>query len=271
MPSRSPCGQWCCASPLASPRSDCAALSPPERDWSDLEAKAELLVGHARTEDRDAAFREFAALYSEWADRAEQELGDITGPSAGKAGLRGRAPNVVWRSIVPERPPRAAGHRADAWRWAATLVWDLRRAGRYLLRGARLDLGGVGVDARDDRAADLDVTMDDADSDTPPWLDECLDDAPRDVPAAGGAPVGLLNETVDVRTCVWDPPEAAAAAAAEGDVGGYDMSDFLRRVAAMTNELEGVAAGGGCARGGGRCRATAIGHGRGVGRAAGRA
>ncbi len=222
---------------------------PPERDWSDLTVKAEKLVGDARTEDRGTVFREFAALYSEWADRAEQELLDVTGPCDGKAGLRGRAPNVVWRSIVPERPPQRTCHRADAWRWAATLAWDLRRASRFLIRGARLDLGGAGVDARVGGDDDLaDAAADDADADVPPWMDEDLDDAHRDARDAGGVPIGLLDETVDVRTCAWDPPEAAMAAAAEGEVEGHDLAAFLGRVADMSTELEQVAADGGCTR-----------------------
>ncbi len=79
---------------------------PTPMDWSAAAAAAEKAVDLARSGARDQAEACLEEAYRVWADTAEQELMDVTGADIPKTGLRGLRPNVVWRSILPERAPQ---------------------------------------------------------------------------------------------------------------------------------------------------------------------
>ncbi len=137
------------------------AMPPP--DWAQVRTRAEELLGKAHHADYDAIMDELEHLYVDWADIAELELCDATGESIPKTGLRGRHPCMVWRSVVPERPPRADGDYADAVRWMASIVMELRRTAHALPRadlgpalGPRADVLEHGDDAGGDDACDAD-------------------------------------------------------------------------------------------------------------------
>ncbi len=106
-------------------------LQPP--DWGPLAARAAALAACAQRADfsPDDAFRsEYSALYQDWADLAEEEIDNATTndvPSK-KAGLRGRSPVLVWRSVQHERPPPPPTHQVelDRWRTAAMLINEIR-------------------------------------------------------------------------------------------------------------------------------------------------
>ncbi len=97
-------------------------LRPPP-DWSGLQARAAALVARAAdVEDPCGAdfSSAFGHLYSQWAGAAEKEIIEATGAhfygEPKKQGLRGKAPVLVWRSIVPERPPGNADDCQTLWR-----------------------------------------------------------------------------------------------------------------------------------------------------------
>ncbi len=216
---------------------------PPPPDWTDLQARADALALRAKHGDRKQAADDFACLYRDWADRAEGELVDITGAAGGKRGLRGREPNIVWRSIVPERPQRPVGVKTDAWRWAASLLCDIHRLGRHLRRGVRLDLGGEGTAAQtDDDDLHEPIDHDDVTDDM------CVDEVHEEGPAMPAAPTELRDEAVDIMTCVWDPPENVCELIAGGGPDGICISEVLRTVESVVEQCESVARAGGCAR-----------------------
>ncbi len=106
-------------------------LPPP--DWSAVHERTEQLLRKVR----DATFaandgfrREYAQLYADWADLAEQEIVDAVkhDQMPKKMGLRGREPELVWRSILPEKPPMPTKitRDADKWRTAGMLVQEIR-------------------------------------------------------------------------------------------------------------------------------------------------
>ncbi len=102
-------------------------------DWSGVSEATRLLLREVRGENfvGDEIFhKRYAEAYTAWADLAEQELMDATvgGHDVRKAGLRGRAPVLVWRSMQSERPPAATAAQLtlDEWRATASLVNELR-------------------------------------------------------------------------------------------------------------------------------------------------
>ncbi len=134
-------------------------------DWSDLRARARALtVRAADVSDRCGSDFEndFAALFSSWADRAEEEIVEATGAAfygeVKKLGLRGKAPLLVWRSIVAERPPPSNGAEQEAWRARSANAVELQRALHHLLAAATIGQGDRrlphdvddAVDAHDD-------------------------------------------------------------------------------------------------------------------------
>ncbi len=83
-------------------------------DWDTLEHDARQLMQHATDEahDVDDLQARLGALYTRWADEAEAELVEAVqdGHLIPKRHLRGRALVLVWRSILPERPPAWSRH-----------------------------------------------------------------------------------------------------------------------------------------------------------------
>ncbi len=187
----------------------------PLPDDSGLEARTNALAERARKDDRDEVSADFERLFREWADLAEEELAEVTGTKLSKSGLRGREPRLVWRSIVPERQPKPIGRKADAWRWMASVLAEVRRLGRHLKRGARLVEGGEGVawEGCDDDDFDLAEALpgDIPDSDDFMHADA---DAMTD-----GTPIDILNEALDLKNSIWSPPESAQIII---DSGGED-------------------------------------------------
>ncbi len=108
---------------------------PPPPDWSDVQQRTRQLLQKVRdttfTADDDFR-REYSQIYTEWADLAELEVVDAVKHEQApkKMGLRGREPELVWRSILPERPPAPTRltENANRWRTAGMLVQEIRAA-----------------------------------------------------------------------------------------------------------------------------------------------
>ncbi len=67
------------------------------------------------------------AAYREWADVAEVEMADYASTPPKKWGERGRLPNLVWRSVMPENVPLVQHPHAAAAAWIGTMAREVRR------------------------------------------------------------------------------------------------------------------------------------------------
>ncbi len=86
-------------------------------DWTSLAEEARTLAADARDEGNatDGLHVRLGDIFSRWADAAERELIEATvdGHNIPKTGLRGKAPVLVWKSVLPERPARAGGPQPE--------------------------------------------------------------------------------------------------------------------------------------------------------------
>ncbi len=103
-------------------------LPPP--DWTPLTRRLGSLAEKASRVGRAAVEAEYQQAFERWADLAEQEIHAATGEPILKAGLRGRAPRLFWRSILPEKVDPRAADGVVAVRALGALVDDARRIGR---------------------------------------------------------------------------------------------------------------------------------------------
>ncbi len=197
------------------------ALPPP--DWSEVRNRAEELLRSAYHAEYDVVMDKLERLYADWADIAEMELCDVTGESVPKAGLRGRHPCMVWRSVVPERPPKTDGDYADAVRWMALIVVELRRAAHALPRRP----GGFALgpcDDRDEHGADADADDDRGGGEHDESVSELLQIS--DAIEAADVAQNLLGELVE-------PPEAYAM------LRDSDIKDDADAILAAVTEAAG--------------------------------
>ncbi len=114
--------------PLPTERVLGPVLPPPP--WEDLRRMATELAARARDpRNVDASFdADYERLFSLWADRAEEEIFNATGYQGNaRRGRRGKRPRLVWRSIVPERPPKPIAPNVTWWRVMANVANDLTR------------------------------------------------------------------------------------------------------------------------------------------------
>ncbi len=99
-------------------------LAPP--DWAKARAAAEDALMAARRNDGDIQ-RYLDDAYRAWADLAEEELADFAASPPKKWGERGRLPNRIWRSVVPENAPRMEHPHAAAAAWLSATAREVRR------------------------------------------------------------------------------------------------------------------------------------------------
>ncbi len=139
-------------------------------DWGQTAAKARRLAAEAADEriPVDNLHDRLGSLYKEWVDMAERELVECTygGHEVPKLGLRGNAPVMVWRSILPERPKADVGDvRLTFWRNAANMAMGLQRLAmdaRSASRGTQQPPGHhAGGDGQRDVGDDAPVDGDD--------------------------------------------------------------------------------------------------------------
>ncbi len=101
-------------------------------DWRGIAERAKALADDAADEANDIEdlHERLGNIYTEWADLAEEELIECTvdGQLMPKRGTRGRAPVMVWRSVLPERRKQDDGNDyAIAWRSVANTALGLQR------------------------------------------------------------------------------------------------------------------------------------------------
>ncbi len=101
---------------------------PPPPCWERPRTDAEAALDAARRGSPDAATK-LEEAYRSWANAAETELEQYAGRNVKKKGLRGEAPRLVWRSVMPERPPTYVFPRAAATSWLRSTVIELQRIG----------------------------------------------------------------------------------------------------------------------------------------------
>ncbi len=99
-------------------------LPPP--DWGRARKAADDALRAARRSDSEIQ-RYLDDAYRAWADLAEEELADFAASPPKKWGERGRLPNLIWRSVVPEGAPRLEYPHAAAASWLAATAKEMRR------------------------------------------------------------------------------------------------------------------------------------------------
>ncbi len=126
--------------------------------WTQAADKAESALGAAKRGDGDTQGR-LDEAYRAWADLAEQEICDYTGEKLKKYGERGRMPNFVWRSVVPEETPPTGEPAAATAAWMGGVLKELTRcanavAAHHDARGDDADDVICGPDLDHDGVAD---------------------------------------------------------------------------------------------------------------------
>ncbi len=99
---------------------------PPPPDGSRARRAAEDALRAAREEDPNVQ-ELLDVAYREWADIAEIELADYAASPPKQWGERGRLPNLVWRSVVPENSPRDQYPHAAAAAWICAMAKEVKR------------------------------------------------------------------------------------------------------------------------------------------------
>ncbi len=130
---------------------------PPPPAWAQAKAAACEALAAARNGSDDADCL-LERAYKLWADTAEDELEGCTGANLRKKGTRGLRPRVVWRSVIPERPPPSKYPRLAAIQFLRAIVMELQRIGTHAIVLAagdaaenqpRATVGGPGHGDRD--------------------------------------------------------------------------------------------------------------------------
>ncbi len=100
----------------------------PLPDWSKVRRTTSEARRLARGGTPEAAQAAINGAYEDWARHAELELQEVTGHDLPKLGCRGGMPNLVWRTIVPEKLTRGKRSReADVGRRRVAQLRDMRR------------------------------------------------------------------------------------------------------------------------------------------------
>ncbi len=141
---------------------------PPPPCWTQVADTAQRLVQATRRASfqcSDEFDVQYEQLYEAWSDLAELELEAAAEEATElpKHGLRGRRPQMRWRSVLPERPPPPpdCDDALTEWRSLANIVAELKRAVWACSHGGEGD--GDGAEhvrdedprPRDDDAADM--------------------------------------------------------------------------------------------------------------------
>ncbi len=109
-------------------------LPPPPVEWARVAEAVKELVTMTRTDGFtvDDVFRgKLEKAYEQWADLAEVEVEAAAddGQELPVKGTRGRRPQLRWRSVLPERPPRPVDDDdvLTMWRSIANTLTELKR------------------------------------------------------------------------------------------------------------------------------------------------
>ncbi len=197
-------------------------------DWSALRSDAADLVTMARDErtPMEVLRPALSRIYERWSDAAETELAERAhgGSCLPKRGLRGRAPVLVWRSVLPERRQGDDDDALVLWRRAANAAVDMQRVAFSITergRQAAADDAGDGSVGQPRCAADGDV------------------DGLRE--GRLGANLAAAHEQADI--CAANIEAAVATARGQGRVTLSDaddalLDDFLRLTVAVARATE---------------------------------
>ncbi len=204
-------------------------LCPP--NWENVAANARELLDRARRDDFSVGEdfrRAYAEAYKSWADLAEEEIINSVqlDEPVKKLGLRGREPELVWRSILLERPPPppAQAIAVSRWRTAAMLAQEIRAALRWL------------TPADDDEPED---TPQHVDTSTP-MTDSELERDRCSMPNLGARMADVRDQIDGILDELTDHDDYNVK---DGDEGqAYDYRDIITRLRAQTCAVEIAAA-----------------------------
>ncbi len=161
--------------------------------------------------------------YREWADNAEIELADYTACPPKKWGERGRLPNLVWRSVVPENVPGNHYPHAATAAWIGAMAKEVRRIGTEAGSG-RQDQEGAHHDVGDDPS-----TTTDGDEDLTTVDREIARARGRKPPTSAAGCIRVLNELL--ASIDADMPECGEGEASE------QLNTLRGRLRAAAEEL----------------------------------
>ncbi len=173
---------------------------PPPPCWKGAAAAAEAALDAARR-GSEGAEDLLEEAYRRWVEAAEDELEDFAGTQIKKKGLRGLPPNLVWRSVVPERSPARSYPRDAVITWQRGVAMELQRVGAHV-RAGMARRGAAAEEAESGSAAA--ICGDDPDDDDDAGSD---DDAGGESGGGGtatrgnGAASGLARDLTTIDGC----------------------------------------------------------------------
>ncbi len=180
--------------------------TPPPPDWAKARRAAEAALASARS--GDIALQErLDTAYREWADLAEIEVANFTGSDPKKWGERGRLPNLVWRSVVRETPPKIEHPHAAAAAWLNMTIRELGRIAKIASNGRSND--DQPAQAIDDDPDDL--PQDDAEMEI--VEQEIARARGRKPPATRRSCIAIIDETIS--SLIADMPHCGEGARTE--------------------------------------------------------
>ncbi len=204
--------------------------------WRAVRDQTKAAVELAKRAPPEVAQAALDEAYKVWAQKAEEELQAITGVSLPKLGLRGLGPQLVWRTIIPEKVKTKPGDdNANDHRRRCALIRDVRLAGEDARRGCR-DRAGAKIS---DIAAAVEIN-DEASESAAGWrrLRAIVDDL-VDIAWGGN------GEPADERWCQW-----AESVTLEQEAAGKELAEAEYQERKAEKEawrewvMEGISAGG---------------------------
>ncbi len=211
--------------------------------WEPMAEEARKLAADAANEEIDVELlhARLGATYKRWVDAAEEELVEAVeeGPLMPKKGLRGNAPVMVWRSILPERPRNnPQGEAVNLWRNVANAAMALQRLAMDA-EPTDGDSGGNQAEAADGDGDDFDMADGD---DEGPNVDAGHDGGMFDHEGGGELYDGMLRELAEDIAILWGEVR-------ERDDGGANDDELARAaadaVANLSNMVGRMQRGGG--------------------------
>ncbi len=207
--------------------------------WAPMAEEARKLAADAADEEMDVErlHARLGAAYKRWVDAAELELVEAVeeGSLMPKKGLRGNAPVMVWRSILPEKPKNNPQDEAvNLWRNIANAALALQRLA--------MDADPTDGDSGDNQAGDAAGDGDDFDmaDDDDEGADDGAVHAGSMLDHEGGGDLydGMLRELAEDIGILWDEFGARDDSGADDDELASAAADAVAKLNDMVGRMQ---------------------------------